>query len=214
MTGENPFETRPCEYDAWYDENENVYRSEVLAIRKLLPQKKGLWVEIGVGSGRFASKLGIDIGIEPADGIAKLARKRGVKVKKGRAEEVPLPDGSAAAAFLITSLCFIADMKRAFAEVNRLLVPGGTVIVAFVPRDSRLGELYAKSASQDLFLRHAYLRTREEILNGLEAAGLRIERCVHTLTGDPAGANERIEGPSEGCAGGSFVVVRAIKAAP
>ena len=214
MKQENPFETRPCEYDAWFDENENVYRSELLAIEALLPEKEGIWVEIGVGSGRFASKLGIDIGIEPADGIAELARKRGVDVKKGRAEELPLPDGSAAAAFLITSLCFIADMSRAFAEVKRVLVPGGAAIVAFVPRDSNLGEIYAETASQDLFLRHAHLRTREEILKGLEAAGLRIERCVHTLTGDPAAANERVEVPSEGCDGGSFVVVRAIKTAP
>jgi len=211
VEAKDPFETNPCEYDAWFDENENVYRSELLAIEALLPQKNGLWVEIGVGSGRFASKLGIDVGIEPADGIANLARKRGVNVKKGRAEELPLPDRSAAAAFLITSICFIADMDRAFAEVNRILIPGGVAIVAFVPRDSRLGEIYAETGSQDLFLRHARLRRREEIIDGLEATGFRIERCVHTLTGDPARANERVENPSAGCDGGSFVVVRAVK---
>lgn len=212
MINENPFETRPCEYDAWFDENENVYRSELLAIKELLPEKVGVWIEIGVGSGRFAAKLGIDIGIEPADGIAKLARRRGVTVKRGRAEELPLPDRSAAAAFLITSLCFIEDMERAFAEVKRVLIPGGRVIVAFVPGDSRLGELYAEA--EDVFLRHALLRTRREVLNGLEAAGFRIERCVHTLTGDPAAMNERIEPPREGSEGGSFVVIRAVKGSP
>jgi len=180
MKGENPFETRPCEYDAWFDLNENVYRSELLAIEELLPEKKGTWVEIGVGSGRFASKLGIDIGIEPADGIASLARERGVEVKKGVAEDLPLADGSAHAAFMITSLCFIEDMGRALAEVERVLVPGGAAIIAFIPRE-------------------------------IETAGLRIDRCVGTLTGDPAGANERVEPPTEGCDEGSFIVVRAVK---
>lgn len=214
MTVEDPFETRPCEYDAWFDENENVYRSELLAIKELLPRKEGLWVEIGVGSGRFAAKLGIDLGIEPADGIAALARKRGVRVVKGKAEDLPLSDESVAAAFMITSLCFIADMGRAFSEVARILVPAGRAIVAFVPRDSRLGEIYAATGGEDPFLRHANLRTRGEVLNGMEAAGLRIERCVHTLTGDPARANERVEDPGEGCDRGSFLVVSAVKAAP
>jgi len=211
MKGENPFETRPCEYDAWFDLNENVYRSELLAIEELLPEKKGTWVEIGVGSGRFASKLGIDIGIEPADGIASLARERGVEVKKGVAEDLPLADGSAHAAFMITSLCFIEDMGRALAEVERILVPGGAAIIAFIPRDSRLGEIYAETGPQDPFLRHARLRSREEVLRGIETAGLRIDRCVGTLTGDPAGANERVEPPTEGCDEGSFIVVRAVK---
>ncbi len=209
MKQENPFETRPCEYDAWFDENENVYRSELLAIEALLPEKEGTWVEIGVGSGRFASKLGIDIGIEPAEGIAELARKRGVNVINGRAEEIPLPDESAAAAFLITSLCFIADMDRAFSETKRILVPGGVVIVAFVPRDSRLGEVYVES--DDPFIRHAVLRTRKEVLAGLEAAGFVVDRCLHTLSDDPGSMNDRVEDPKEGCEGGSFAVVRAGK---
>jgi SAM-dependent methyltransferase len=210
MPQESPFETHYAEYDAWFDEHANVYQSELLAIRALLPPQ-GTWVEIGVGSGRFASQLGIKTGIEPAAGIAGLARERGVDVIRGSAEDLPLPDASVDAAFLITTVCFVSDMDRAFHEVARVLRPAGAAIVAFVPKDSPLGALYAETADRDRFLKHATLRARADVVDGLTKAGLTIERATHTLTGDPATCDERIEAPHPGYDRGSFVVVRAVK---
>jgi len=146
MAEPNPFETHYAEYDAWFDRNPNVYESELLAIRELLPPP-GDWIEIGVGSGRFASVLGIPVGIEPAEGIATLARARGVGVVKGKAECLPLRDATVDAAFLITTLCFVDDIDRTFYEVARVLRAGGRAIVAFVPKDSRFGELYRENAT-------------------------------------------------------------------
>jgi len=210
MTESNPFDTQYDVYDAWFDRNAAVYESELLAVRALLPPA-GEWVEIGVGSGRFASKLGIPVGVEPADGIATLARARGVRVLKGAAESLPLDDASVDAAFLITTLCFIDDMGRAFGEVARTLRPGGCAIVAFLPRDSRFGVLYCEQASDDPFFSRATLHTKEQVFDAIVAAGLRIERTVQTLTGDPASANDAVESPSEGHGNGSFIVVRAVK---
>jgi ubiquinone/menaquinone biosynthesis C-methylase UbiE len=206
----NPFETHYEEYDAWFDRNTNVYESELLGVREVLPPP-GDWVEIGVGSGRFASRLAIPTGVEPAEGIAILARGRGINVLKGKAECLPLENESVDAAFLITTLCFVDDVDRTFHEVARVLRTGGHAVVAFIPKDSRFGERYCANASEDRFFRHATLPTKRRVFDAIEAAGLEIERIVQTLTGSPERANDRIEPPVEGHERGSFVVVRAIK---
>lgn len=210
MRETNPFETHYAEYDVWFERNHNAYESELLAVREVLPPQ-GEWVEIGVGSGRFASRLGIPTGIEPSDGIATLARKRGVAVIKGRAECLPLQDESVDAAFLITTLCFVTDIGRTFDEVCRVLRVGGRAIVAFIPKESQLGKLYGEAGQEDRFFRHATLYTTRRVLDTIEAAGLVIERTVQTLTGSPQGVSDRIESPTGGHERGSFVVVRAVK---
>ena len=47
------FEKNAAEYDLWFEENEAAYKSEILALRDLIPAK-GVGLEIGVGTGRFA----------------------------------------------------------------------------------------------------------------------------------------------------------------
>jgi len=210
MHENNPFETHYAEYDAWFDENANVYASELAAVREVLPPP-GDWVEIGVGSGRFASRLGIAVGIEPAEGIATLARDRGVAVLRGKAECLPLQTASVDAAFLMTTLCFVDDIDRTFNEVSRVLRPGGHAIVGFIPADCPFGELYCANPTDDRFFRHAMLHPRRRVFDAIEASGLTVERTVQTLTGPPEHANDRIEPPNAGHARGSFVVVRAVK---
>ena len=209
---DNPFETRYREYDAWFDANANVFASELLAIQDVLPEP-GRWIEIGVGSGRFAAALGIDTGVEPAEGIAHLARARGIEVLKGVAEDLPLADRSVDAAFLITTLCFLEDIVRAFAEVSRVLVSGGAAIVGFIPSDSPFGRTYAEAIGDDPFLRLATLRSRAAVIAALSGAGLRLKRATCTLMADPALANDQVETPTEGWDRGSFVALRSIKPA-
>ena len=56
------FEESAKEYHGWFDQNEPVYQSELLAITAfLLPAGRGL--EIGVGAGRFAAPLASGISI-------------------------------------------------------------------------------------------------------------------------------------------------------
>ncbi len=210
MGKSNPFETHFAEYDAWFDAYPNVYESELLAVREVLPPP-GDWVEIGVGTGRFASRLGIPVGIEPSARMAALARRRGVEIISGRVEALPLPDTAVDAVFLITVLCFVQELDRALREVARVLRPRGCVIVASVPRDSAVGRIYDSAGPKDPFFSQAILRFTDEMLDALEAAGFTIERTVQTLTGHPDHANDRIEPPSEGHDTGSFVVVRAVK---
>lgn len=206
---EHPFETNAAEYDAWYDANPNAFSAEVAAIECVLPMHRGRWVEIGVGSGRFAEALGIPIGIEPAYAMAQLARARGINVLSGTAESLPLATGSVDAAFLITALCFIADPAVAFAEVERVLKPGGCLIAGFLPLDSPLGESVARTADTNAFFAHARLRTRAALCSSLTNSGFSIDARRNTLHGNPDTFDAYVHEAREGSDGGSFVVVRA-----
>jgi len=209
MIQDSPFEAHADEYDAWFDRYPNVYESELLAVRAVLPPRSGRWVEIGVGSGRFASRLGIGLGIEPSQAMARLARARGITILPGRAEELPLGDASVSAAFLITTVCFLADLEGPFAEIQRVLQPGGSVVIAFIPPGSPFGRLYRADESRDPFFTQARLRSPDEIKAALAKTGFHVDRTMQTLTGNPAEADRRVEVPSVGLDCGSFVVMRA-----
>ena len=48
-------------YDEWFKVNDKLFSLELAAIRELLPAN-GKGIEIGVGTGLFAAKLGIEEG--------------------------------------------------------------------------------------------------------------------------------------------------------
>lgn len=211
MPKTEPFEKYYREYDAWFEQNEKIYESELLAIRELLPDVQGKAVEIGVGSGRFASKLGIKTGVEPAEGIANLARKRGIEVIKGRAEDLPLKSGSYQLSLLSTTICFVDDIHKTFQEAYRILTSGGYVIVAFIPKESEFGKLYRKIKNQDKFFKIANFYTKKKIMDSLKEAGFSRFKTVQTLIGDPQEANRKVQQPIKGDNRGSFVVIRGTK---
>lgn len=56
----NPFDSLTSEYEKWFIENGNLFQSELLALKQVIPVgKEG--IEIGISSGIFAEKLGIKI---------------------------------------------------------------------------------------------------------------------------------------------------------
>ena len=72
----NIFDKFYKEYDRWYDDNKFIFLSELEAVRKVIPEE-GRGLEIGVGSGRFASELYIGFGLDPSINMLRLAKKRG-----------------------------------------------------------------------------------------------------------------------------------------
>lgn len=207
---DNPFETEASLYDQWYDQFPNTFQSEILSLRALLPPP-GQWVEIGVGTGRFAVELGIQLGIEPTESMATLARGRGIDVIRGVAEALPLESGSMDAVFFITTLCFVQDMRRALTEAYRVLRPCGCCIIGLLPLDSPLGQATQAQAASDLFFKHAHLRTKSEVFDTLEVAGFTLEGTSQTLLGEPGGFEICDPTQDQGHDHGSFVGIRAIK---
>jgi len=81
------FEHFVNEYEEWFLKHKFAYLSELKAVKALLPEGRG--VEIGVGTGRFAVPLKIKIGVEPSKRMGKIARRRGILVIEGTAENLP-----------------------------------------------------------------------------------------------------------------------------
>ena len=89
MTQDNPYEILADEYEAWFSENHHLFMSEVEAISRLLPEfRKG--IEVGVGTGLFAQKLGIKEGVEPSSAMRAKAESRGIVTYHAAVENLEL----------------------------------------------------------------------------------------------------------------------------
>jgi ubiquinone/menaquinone biosynthesis C-methylase UbiE len=133
----NVFDKFYEEYDKWYDENSAIYLSELEVIKKTIPFNK-IGLEIGVGTGRFANKLGIQFGIDPSFSMLKLAHSRGVSVVQGYGEELPFKDDSFDYLVIIFTLAFVKNVNKVFSEISRVIKKGGYIICGIIDKDSFL----------------------------------------------------------------------------
>jgi SAM-dependent methyltransferase len=101
----SPFDAFAAAYDAWFEEEGRLpFDIEVEALRPLLPLLPKPWLEVGVGSGRFAQALGIGLGLDPSVRLLELARNRGIEVVLGKGERTPFRDESFGTVFLIVTV--------------------------------------------------------------------------------------------------------------
>lgn len=171
---EDIFERYADEYDHWFEEHPREYQQELARIRRLLPDPGPCAVEVGVGSGRFAAPLGIPLGIEPSCSLGRMARRRGIEIIRGRAEAIPIRDGSCSSALLVTVICFLDDPVLAFRELHRILAPQGTLVLAFIEREGQIHRRYIREGGKGRFLSHATFYSQEEVLAFLEETRFRV----------------------------------------
>ncbi len=193
------------EYEEWFTKNDKLFASELAIIKELLPPV-GRGIEIGVGIGIFAHALGIDYGIEPSEDMAALALKRGIKAIKAKAEDIPLKDGSFQFALMVTVDCFLEDIAKAFREIHRILVKDGIFIIAFLDKDTPLGQEYEKNKPKSRSYKNAKFHTAEEIEKYLKNADYKIlarKQTIFTL-------ENKYQESKDGCGQGVFAVIKAI----
>jgi len=204
-----PFEKHKVKYEEWFEKNVFAYKSELQAIRYLLP-KRGTGVEIGVGTGRFAAPLGIRVGAEPSKAMGKVAQKRGIEVIDGVAEALPFEDCMFDFALMVTTICFVDDIGASFKEIFRVIKPAGCFINGFVDRKSSLGKFYQKHRDKNVFYKMATFYSVDEIIPYLKKTGFRnftfAQTIFHTLD-----KIKEVESIKEGYGDGSFVVVKGMK---
>uniref|UniRef100_A0A7J3XY58 Class I SAM-dependent methyltransferase n=1 Tax=Thermogladius calderae TaxID=1200300 RepID=A0A7J3XY58_9CREN len=205
-----PFEKFWLEYDKWYDEHPMLYYSELWAVEVASRGVPRPWLEVGVGSGRFAAPLKIDVGLDPSERLLDLSSRRGVRVVKGYAERLPFPDKTFGGVFIIITLCFLDNPLEALREAGRVLLDGGRLILGFVPRESPWGVHYSGLAKGGhRFYSQAKFYTFSEVSEMIEEAGFKVEAVVSTLFGKP-GSREVLEAPLNSYhPKAGFIVVRA-----
>ena len=209
MPKTKPFDDYLNEYEEWFVQNSAVYYSELKAIRDIsvVPENA---VEIGIGSGLFAEPLGIKTGIEPSEAMREKAKERGIHVVDGVAENLPWEDNSIDYVLMVTTICFVDDVKKSLSEVYRVLQNSGSFIIAFVDKNSPMGLLYQQNKEESLFYKDATFFSTEELYEYLKEAGFSIKKTQQTVFGL---LNEvvKVQEPREGYGEGSFVVIQAHK---
>ncbi|MBO1927806.1 class I SAM-dependent methyltransferase [Thiomicrorhabdus sp. 6S2-11] len=202
------YEAHAAEYDQWFDENPEIYQAEINAIKRLLPQGKG--IEVGAGSGRFTAPLAIDTGVEPASAMrARAKRERNIEMLNGTAECLPVKDSTFDFAVFITSTCFLDNPLKAYQEAYRVTKHDGSILVAFLERDSELGQQYEKHKHESPFYQDATFYNYSEITDFLSQAGFGNFTSVQTAL--PETEQQKTSDILEGHDRGAFIVIKANK---
>jgi len=183
----SPFDSLAKVYDTWFDgEGRLIFNIELEALREAIPALPRPWLEVGVGTGRFALALGIDQGIDPSGEMLRIARERGLTVYADRGEEQFFYSGSFGTVFIILALCFVDSAPVVLGETYRVLYPGGKLVIGFVPRQSSWGRYYQekKTKGHPLYS-HATFYSYGEVEGMLHQAGFSVEKTLSTLFQDP-----------------------------
>ena len=134
----NPFDIEANSYDEWFDSptGRAIFSQELACLRELIGKAEGRWLEVGVGTGRFAQALGIREGIDPSLAALSYASNRGIRTQLGYAENLPYSQNSFDGILMVVTLCFLADPVKAFDQCRRVLKDEGRLIVGLVPTES------------------------------------------------------------------------------
>jgi ubiquinone/menaquinone biosynthesis C-methylase UbiE len=189
------------DYDRWYDtpEGKSIFREEVDCLRLVSRGCTGRWLEVGVGTGRFASALGVPEGIDPSPAMLEIAARRGIETKRGSAESMPYPDESFDGVLIVLVLCFLKNPLQALKECRRVLRPGGRLLLGAIPAESPWGKLYTQEgkAGHPVYSQ-ARFRTIEETMEFSKIAGFELEDAAGALFWSPESEGGGHDGAKRG----------------
>lgn len=108
-------------------------------------------IDFGCGTGSFLKRVskrlagrGKVFGIEPSNGMLKIARKKvrnhGVNLIEAQVENLPFKDSSFDAGTMIQSFHHFSEHEMAIREIWRVMKPGATLILC----DTTLDSIYEK----------------------------------------------------------------------
>ena len=187
-TGVALFDSLALAYDSWFEgEGKLIFDIEVRAFQEVLASLPKPWLEVGVGSGRFAQALGIGTGVDPSIKLLEMASKRGITVFLGRGEQQIFNAAAFGTVFLIVTLCFLDSAPDVLKEARRVLSPGGRIVLGLVLKDSLWGKFYEQKKKEGhRFYKYATFYRYDDVVGLLEQAGFSIEKVISTLFQEPS----------------------------
>jgi len=210
----NPFDEYADDYDQWFDTpgGRSIFVEEVSCLRELIPSVEGRWLEVGVGSGRFAEALGIQEGVDPSDAVLEFAAKRGVRTRRGHGEALPYPDRAFHGVLMVMTICFLPDPQQTLRECFRVLEDDGCLIAGFVPADSPWGRLYTRKAREGhRFYSAASFDTRDQIVDFATEAGFVLGTARSCLFSPPGRLEPDSSSQEKIAADAGFVALKFFK---
>ncbi|MRH77668.1 methyltransferase domain-containing protein [Spiribacter sp. C176] len=237
MTESTGFELFANDYDVWFADNQPLLESEVRLLAHIWPNPHPARVlSVGCGTGLFEAVLKRDFdievtdGVEPAEGMAEIAKSRGMEVSISTAENADFGDQTFDMLMFNGSTSYVKAMAPVFKRAHDALKPGGFILVIDVPRESSFGILYCLAAQLGTwdhplmqgvapqspypmpFVKSANWWTTAERVAALESAGFSIVKTAQTLTTHPVRAGEIAEQPRDGHEAGDYVAILARRA--
>lgn len=155
----------PC-YDALMPSTDEVALRKGLACAD---RELGQLLEVGGGTGRAAREVDATV-LDPARGMLECARDRGLETIQGSATALPHPDASLDAVVIVDAFHHFPDHERCLAEVQRVLAPGGVLVVREFDASTRRGRLLEVAEYLVGFDSRFY--SAEELEAAIDAAGL------------------------------------------
>lgn len=132
-------------------------------------------LDVGCGTGANLEMLrnfGEAEGVDVSDDALEFCRKKGLKVHKGLAEELPFADESFDVVTALDVVEHLDDDVAGLKEMFRVLKTGGKTLI-FVPAFMWLWGV------QDDISNHRIRYTKKQIVERLEKAGFEIERATY-----------------------------------
>ncbi len=173
------FDNEANSYDGWYQTPRGAFIDEVetnLAFSMFNTKKEMKVLDAGCGTGIFSLKLakkgcvvtGIDISRDMMTIAQKKAREHNeltIDFKLMDINSLEFDENVFDAVFSMTAFEFVKQPEKAYAELYRVLKPGGQLLIGTISRDSKWGEFYRKKAQSDSnsVFRFAELKTLQQL---------------------------------------------------
>jgi len=140
------------------------------------------FLEVGVGTGKFAAALNVAYGVDGSIRVLRFAKKRGIKVIIGDGQKLPFADESFGAVFIIVTLCFVDDPLKVLEEAVRVSRRKGAIILGLILKESPWAAFYEKKGEKgNVFYKIVRFHSFEEVESMLANVGLQIEETRSTM---------------------------------
>lgn len=161
----------------------HMYQLEVADMKRSIDMK-GKFLDVGCANGIFLTVLPDSFekyGIEFSQEAAEMGRKKyGLDIHVGNLSGAPYEDGSFDVVHMRAVIEHMQDPRRQLAAANRILRPGGWLIVSTTPNlDGPIGFLYRERARLVYPKEHIYYFTRGTLSQMLKITGFTPARWVY-----------------------------------